>query len=213
MAAFGRRKPSNKVKDAAQAQAETAKGDARAESAAGEACAEQVASKAESATEAATDAAAETVTATAGGNGGSVGRSYGKRLKRKSSRRCSGDRKALDKVSIEVPEGAFLSIFGPNGAGKTTLVRTLATLSRATSGTALVAGFDAKEEPDKVREQHWAHLAQPHAVSRSYGYGEPHVHCAALWRGERRGARAPSFCAQLNSTIAASTWCAPSRAA
>lgn len=63
-----------------------------------------------------------------------------------------GDRKALDKVSIEVPEGAFLSIFGPNGAGKTTLVRTLATLSRATSGTALVAGFDAKEEPDKVRE-------------------------------------------------------------
>ena len=63
-----------------------------------------------------------------------------------------GDRKALDKVSIEVPEGAFLSMFGPNGAGKTTLVRTLATLSRATSGTALVAGFDAKEEPDKVRE-------------------------------------------------------------
>lgn len=63
-----------------------------------------------------------------------------------------GDRKALDKVSIEVPEGAFLSIFGPNGAGKTTLVRTLATLSRATSGTVLVAGFDAKEEPDKVRE-------------------------------------------------------------
>lgn len=63
-----------------------------------------------------------------------------------------GDRKALDKMSIEVPEGAFLSIFGPNGAGKTTLVRTLATLSRATSGTALVAGFDAKEEPDKVRE-------------------------------------------------------------
>ena len=63
-----------------------------------------------------------------------------------------GDRKALDKVSIEVPEGAFLSIFGPNGAGKTTLVRTLATLSRATSGTALVAGYDAKEEPDKVRE-------------------------------------------------------------
>ena len=64
LGAFGRRKPSNKVKDAAQAQAETAKGDARAESAAGEACAEQVASRAESAAEAATDAAAETVTAT-----------------------------------------------------------------------------------------------------------------------------------------------------
>ena len=64
LGAFGRRKPSNKVKDAAQAQAETAKGEARAESAAGEACAEQAASRAESAAEAATDAAAETVTAT-----------------------------------------------------------------------------------------------------------------------------------------------------
>ena len=63
-----------------------------------------------------------------------------------------GDRKALDRVTLEVPEGAFLSIFGPNGAGKTTLVRTLSTLQRATSGTARVAGFDAKEEPDKVRE-------------------------------------------------------------
>ena len=31
-----------------------------------------------------------------------------------------GTRKAVDKVSIEVPQGAFLSIFGPNGAGKTT---------------------------------------------------------------------------------------------
>lgn len=73
-------------------------------------------------------------------------------IKTKKLTKVFGDRKALDKVSIEVPEGAFLSIFGPNGAGKTTLVRTLATLSRATSGTALVAGFDVKEEPDKVRE-------------------------------------------------------------
>lgn len=73
-------------------------------------------------------------------------------IETKKLTKAFGDRKALDKVSIEVPEGAFLSIFGPNGAGKTTLVRTLATLSRATSGTTLVAGFDAKEEPDKVRE-------------------------------------------------------------
>lgn len=63
-----------------------------------------------------------------------------------------GERRALDKVTIEVPAGAFLSIFGPNGAGKTTLVRTLATLSKATSGEVRVAGFDAKEDPDKVRE-------------------------------------------------------------
>lgn len=63
-----------------------------------------------------------------------------------------GERKALDKVTLQVPEGAFVSIFGPNGAGKTTLVRTLSTLARATQGSATVAGFDIKEDPDKVRE-------------------------------------------------------------
>ena len=62
-----------------------------------------------------------------------------------------GIRKAVDNVSISVPEGAFLSVFGPNGAGKTTLLRILATLSRATSGTATVLGYDLKEHADKAR--------------------------------------------------------------
>ena len=42
-----------------------------------------------------------------------------------------GRRRALDGVSFDVPEGAFVSIFGPNGAGKSTLLRTLATLTAA----------------------------------------------------------------------------------
>ena len=63
-----------------------------------------------------------------------------------------GQRKALDKVKLTLPEGAFLSIFGPNGAGKSTLLRCMSTLARPTSGSIRVAGFDAKEEPDKVRE-------------------------------------------------------------
>lgn len=63
-----------------------------------------------------------------------------------------GNRRAVDKVSIEVPQGAFLSIFGPNGAGKTTLLRVLSTLSRATKGSANLMGIDIKEEPDKVRD-------------------------------------------------------------
>ena len=63
-----------------------------------------------------------------------------------------GNRRAVDKVSIEVPQGAFLSIFGPNGAGKTTLLRVLSTLARATTGSATLMGIDLKEEPDKVRD-------------------------------------------------------------
>lgn len=62
-----------------------------------------------------------------------------------------GQRKALDGVSFELPEGAFLSIFGPNGAGKTTLLRVLATLARPTDGSAHVLGFDLKERPNDIR--------------------------------------------------------------
>ena len=62
-----------------------------------------------------------------------------------------GTRKALDGVSFELPEGAFLSIFGPNGAGKTTLLRVLSTLARPTAGSASLCGIDLKEDPDEVR--------------------------------------------------------------
>ena len=55
-----------------------------------------------------------------------------------------GTRKAVDKVSIEVPQGAFLSIFGPNGAGKTTLLRMLSTLTRPTDGSASLMGIDLR---------------------------------------------------------------------
>lgn len=62
-----------------------------------------------------------------------------------------GTRKAVNKVSFDLPEGSFLSIFGPNGAGKTTLLRMLTTLTRPTSGTIEVLGLDAKEKTELIR--------------------------------------------------------------
>lgn len=62
-----------------------------------------------------------------------------------------GPRKAVSKVSFELPEGAFLSVFGPNGAGKTTLLRMLATLERPTSGSVTLAGADAFQDPETAR--------------------------------------------------------------
>ena len=73
-------------------------------------------------------------------------------IKTKKLSKVFGNRRAVDNVSIEVPQGAFLSIFGPNGAGKTTLLRALSTLSRATSGSATLMGVDLKEDPDKARD-------------------------------------------------------------
>ena len=73
-------------------------------------------------------------------------------IKTKKLSKVFGNRRAVDKVSIEVPQGAFLSIFGPNGAGKTTLLRVLSTRSRATSGEATLMGVDLKDDPDKARD-------------------------------------------------------------
>ena len=74
-------------------------------------------------------------------------------IKARNLTKAFGTRKALDDVSFELPEGAFLSIFGPNGAGKTTLLRVLSTLTRPSAGDVRVCGIDLREEPDKVRER------------------------------------------------------------
>lgn len=62
-----------------------------------------------------------------------------------------GDVTALDGIDLMVPRGKVVGLLGPNGSGKTTTVRILATLLKATAGTAKVAGFDVAKQADEVR--------------------------------------------------------------
>jgi len=64
-----------------------------------------------------------------------------------------GTRLAVDHVSFSVRNGEVFGLLGPNGAGKTTTLRVLATLLKASSGTARLNGCDINTEPQKVREQ------------------------------------------------------------
>lgn len=59
--------------------------------------------------------------------------------------------RALDGVSLTVPEGTVLGLLGPNGAGKTTVVRILTTLLRPDGGRATVGGFDVVTQSKDVR--------------------------------------------------------------
>ncbi len=59
--------------------------------------------------------------------------------------------RALDGLSLSVPEGTVLGLLGPNGAGKTTAVRALATLLPLDGGVASVLGYDVRTQPDLVR--------------------------------------------------------------
>ncbi|SDM06222.1 ABC transporter ATP-binding protein [Microbacterium azadirachtae] len=59
--------------------------------------------------------------------------------------------RALDGLSFTVPAGRVFGLLGPNGAGKSTTTKILTTLSRPTSGRAVVAGHDVASAPGDVR--------------------------------------------------------------
>ena len=68
-------------------------------------------------------------------------------------RKDFGYLQALSGVSFDLNKGEFLTIFGPNGAGKTTLIKVLAGLTRPTSGSAHIDGFDVLESNAELRSQ------------------------------------------------------------
>ncbi|MCU1558654.1 MAG: transporter [Microbacteriaceae bacterium] len=59
--------------------------------------------------------------------------------------------RALDGLSFTAETGTVFGLLGPNGAGKSTTVKILATLARADSGSATVAGIDVARHPDRAR--------------------------------------------------------------
>ncbi|RDI66439.1 ATP-binding cassette domain-containing protein [Nocardia pseudobrasiliensis] len=63
-----------------------------------------------------------------------------------------GEQRAVDGVSLTVPQGAVYGVLGPNGAGKTTTIRMLATLLRPDGGSARIFGHDVVSEPTAVRQ-------------------------------------------------------------
>src|SRR5918998_6714223 len=64
----------------------------------------------------------------------------------------------LDGVSIEVPEGQFVSIVGPNGAGKTTLFKVISGVVPAMAGAIRFENIDLLSVPAHRR----AHLGIAH---------------------------------------------------
>jgi len=61
-----------------------------------------------------------------------------------------GAKRALDRVSLEIPTGTVLGLVGENGAGKTTLIRHVLGLLRAQSGSVRVFGRDPVQQPVEV---------------------------------------------------------------
>jgi sulfate transport system ATP-binding protein len=86
-----------------------------------------------------------------------------------------GDFVALDRVSLDVPDGDLLALLGPSGSGKTTLLRIIAGLEVADSGSVLLQGEDITERSARDRNvgfvfQHYA-LFRHMTVAENVGFG------------------------------------------
>jgi ABC-2 type transport system ATP-binding protein len=62
-----------------------------------------------------------------------------------------GDRLAVDRLTLAIPQGQVFGFLGPNGAGKTTTVRMLAAIISPTAGTATVNGHALGEGNSHIR--------------------------------------------------------------
>ena len=62
------------------------------------------------------------------------------------------NKKALDKVSLEIKEGELFGLLGVNGAGKTTLIKILCGLTKKSSGEVVLGGFNLDRDIDKIKQ-------------------------------------------------------------
>jgi len=67
-------------------------------------------------------------------------------------RKYFGPVRAVEDVSLSVPNGTFVCMLGPSGCGKTTLLRMIAGLEEPTGGTILLDGRDITAVPTHRRE-------------------------------------------------------------
>jgi ABC-2 type transport system ATP-binding protein len=64
-----------------------------------------------------------------------------------------GPRRAVDRLSLQIPEGAIFALLGENGAGKTTTIRMLTGLLKPDAGWATILGRDCWEDAVRLRRR------------------------------------------------------------
>jgi ABC-2 type transport system ATP-binding protein len=64
-----------------------------------------------------------------------------------------GPRRAVDRLSLQVPQGAIFALLGENGAGKTTTIRMLTGLLKPDAGWATILGHDCWDDAVRLRRR------------------------------------------------------------
>jgi len=61
--------------------------------------------------------------------------------------------KAVDSLTLQIPEGVIYGFLGPNGAGKTTTIRIMTGAIAADSGSVLIDGIDLDKSPIEAKQR------------------------------------------------------------
>ena len=94
----------------------------------------------------------------------------------KSVSKNFGKFQALNKVSINVPEGSIFGLLGPNGAGKTTLIRIINQITMPDTGMVYLDGEPLK--PAHIRDI--GYLPEERGLYKSMKVGEQAMYLAQL---------------------------------
>ena len=87
-----------------------------------------------------------------------------------------GNFKALNEVSIAVPEGSIFGLLGPNGAGKTTLIRIINQITMPDSGRVLLDGKPLM--PEHIQDI--GYLPEERGLYKSMKVGEQALYLSQL---------------------------------
>lgn len=98
---------------------------------------------------------------------------------------CYGAVRALDGVSLAIPQGQITAVLGANGAGKTSLLRTVSGLVRPRTGRVLLDGVDVTSiRPEDLARRGVAHVPEGRGVIAELTV-EENLRLGALWRRDR----------------------------
>lgn len=62
-----------------------------------------------------------------------------------------GEKKVLDSIDLEIPQGKIIGLLGPNGSGKTTLIKILSGFCADYEGEVLIDGKRPAAPPERRR--------------------------------------------------------------
>ena len=87
-----------------------------------------------------------------------------------------GELVAVNDISFQVAPGEIFGFLGPNGAGKTTTINILCTLTKPSSGKAIVNGYDVVHQQSEVRQSIGLVFQDPSLDERLSGWQNLYFH-------------------------------------